>query len=70
LEKRIKNGGEQRNSKKRYCLKRGKLLSNIPFQFHWESNRKKIYDALKPSGNLRGELRRQIPENPPPFVGF
>jgi hypothetical protein len=34
--------GNRQTKKKGYCLKKGKLLSNIPFQSHWGSNRKKV----------------------------
>jgi hypothetical protein len=29
--------------KKGHCLKKEKLLSNIPFQSHWGTNRKKLW---------------------------
>ena len=46
--------GNRQTQKKRHYLKKGKLLSSIPFQSHWESNRKKTYGVLKPSGKLGG----------------
>ena len=35
LEKRVKMVGNRQTQKKKCCLKKGEILSNIPFQSHW-----------------------------------